>query len=52
MLGYPRHGSLLNYTVSRMPSSGMWHYCLVRTDVLEECVASIFRIDKSSNEEK
>jgi hypothetical protein len=53
MLGYPIYGRLLNYTVSRTPSSKMWrHVGLVRTDVSEEHVASMFRVDKSSSEEK
>jgi hypothetical protein len=31
----------------------MWHRVgLVRTDVSEECVASIFRVEKSASEEK
>jgi hypothetical protein len=36
----------------RMPCSGIWRrVALVWTDVSEECIASIFRIEKSSNEE-
>jgi hypothetical protein len=36
-----------------MPSSEMWRCVgLVRTDVFEERVASIFRVEKSTGEEK
>jgi hypothetical protein len=36
-----------------MLSSGMWrHVGLVRTDISEERVASIFRVEKSASEEK
>jgi hypothetical protein len=30
----------------RTPSSGMWRLVGFRTDVLEECVASILRVDR------
>jgi hypothetical protein len=34
---------------SSMPSSGLWrHVGVVRTDILEECVISIFRVEKIS----
>jgi hypothetical protein len=35
-----------------MPSSGIWRCVdLVWTEVSEECVASIFRVEKSASEE-
>jgi hypothetical protein len=38
--------------IGRMPSSGTWcHVDLVRTDVLEERIASIFRVEKYSSKE-
>jgi hypothetical protein len=37
----------------RMPSSGMWSRVdLVKTDFSEECVSSIFRVEKIASEEK
>jgi hypothetical protein len=40
-----------NAGIMKKPSSGMWRRMgLVRTDVSEECVASIFRAEKSANE--
>jgi hypothetical protein len=40
------------YEIWRMPSSGMWRRVdLVWTDVSEECIASIFKVEKSASEE-
>jgi hypothetical protein len=40
------------FLIWRMPSSGMWrHVDLVWTDVSEERIASIFKVEKSASEE-
>jgi hypothetical protein len=50
-----KYSNPLNYKVfiyRRMPSSGMWRRVdLVRPDVSEESIASIFRVEKSASEE-